>query len=96
MTVRDAQEIVHLARAKVGYAPRTDLTLRAQLFKARDNSGELVAGHRPVQEEDLLRSSQPGKAPIAGVRYSIASHFIRFHFGDHKHVIPPIGNHTTD
>jgi hypothetical protein len=97
MTVGNTKEIIHLSGVEVGYAPCPNLAFGAQLLETRDDGGELIARDWPVQQIKIDGGgSESSEARIAGLRYSVACHFIRLNLGDYKHSVTLIANGATN
>ena len=46
LAIGNAEQIVHLAPAEVGYTPSANLSRRAELFECRHHTGEVLGQHR--------------------------------------------------
>jgi hypothetical protein len=96
LTVRNAEQILHLAPVEVGYPPSTNLSRRAELFECRHNTGEFPGRHRMMQQIEIqMVSAETREACVTSTGDAVSGHVTGLHLGDQEDTIPLTGHHMT-
>src|SRR5262249_30351481 len=77
------EQVLHVAGRKVGHAPRSNLSRRAQIFKRFHNAREVSDPITPVQQIEIeVIGTETAKAGLASTRYTVVRHMSGQHLGD--------------
>src|SRR6516225_4588834 len=73
IAVRNTKQVFHVADFEVGDAPGPNLSCRAQIFKSRDDAGEIADSIAPVQEIEVeVVGTEAREACRASTRDAVA------------------------
>src|SRR5262249_23927622 len=91
------EQVLHVAGCKVGNAPRTNFSSRAQIFKRFHDAREVSDPISPVQQIKIeVIGTETGEAGLARTRDTVVRHMSWQHLGDQEYVIALASYHAAN